>query len=140
MFRLLALVTGAATAAIALPALVLPLAGPAQAARVVFLDRPDLSALPEGVAIAREDRVASLARRHRGQDMAGIGQRRAHARLVGERQAARAGPRHRPPLPAQGLRERAGGIAQAEDEKRGHDASDNVLGSNRKSGNRGRLV
>ena len=53
MFRLLALVTGAATAAIALPALVLPLAGPAQAARVVFLDRPDLSALPEGVAIDR---------------------------------------------------------------------------------------
>jgi hypothetical protein len=40
-------------AAIALPALVLPLAGPAQAARVVFLQEPDLSTLPDGVTIDR---------------------------------------------------------------------------------------
>jgi hypothetical protein len=43
----------AAIAAIALPALVLPLAGPAQAARVIFLEVPDLSTLPDGVTIDR---------------------------------------------------------------------------------------
>lgn len=45
----------AAGAAMLLPALVLPLAGPAQAARVVFLEAPDPAALPEGVAIDRWD-------------------------------------------------------------------------------------
>ena len=53
MARALLLTACAALAAIALPAIVLPFAGPAQAARVVFLDRPDLSALPDGVAIDR---------------------------------------------------------------------------------------
>ena len=41
--------------AIALPALILPLAGPAQAARVIFLSAPDPSTLPAGVAIDRWD-------------------------------------------------------------------------------------
>ena len=53
MARALLLTVIAAVAAIALPALVLPLAGPAQAARVVFLDNPDYSALPDGVTIDR---------------------------------------------------------------------------------------
>jgi len=53
LLRTLLLMTVVAAAAIALPALVLPLAGPAQAARVIFLDRPDLSALPDGVTIDR---------------------------------------------------------------------------------------
>jgi hypothetical protein len=43
----------AAVTAIALPVLVLPLSGPARAARVVFLQKPDPSALPEGVTIDR---------------------------------------------------------------------------------------
>jgi hypothetical protein len=53
VLRALSLTTAAAVAAIALPAVVLPLAGPAQAARVVFLAPPDPSALPAGVAIDR---------------------------------------------------------------------------------------
>lgn len=53
MVRALLLTTMAAIAAIALPALVLPLAGPARAARVVFLGKPDLSTLPDGVTIDR---------------------------------------------------------------------------------------
>lgn len=53
MVRVLLLISVAAVAAIALPALVLPLAGPAQAARVVFLGKPDLSILPDGVTIDR---------------------------------------------------------------------------------------
>lgn len=53
MLRALSLIAVAAIAAISLPALVLPLAGPARAARVVFLTPPDPSALPEGVAIDR---------------------------------------------------------------------------------------
>ena len=53
MVRAFVLMTLAAAAAIALPALVLPLAGPAQAARVVFLEKPDLSTLPDGVTIDR---------------------------------------------------------------------------------------
>lgn len=51
MARALLLTVIAAVAAIALPALVLPLGGPARAARVVFLQEPDLSALPDGVTI-----------------------------------------------------------------------------------------
>ena len=43
----------AALAAVMLPAIVLPFAGPAQAARVVFFDMPDVSALPDGVTIDR---------------------------------------------------------------------------------------
>lgn len=53
MVRAFLLMTVAAIAAIALPALVLPLAGPAQAARVLFLKRPDLSTLPDGVTVDR---------------------------------------------------------------------------------------
>jgi hypothetical protein len=53
LLRALLLTSMAAIVAVALPALVLPLAGPAQAARVVFLERPDLSILPEGVTIDR---------------------------------------------------------------------------------------
>jgi hypothetical protein len=53
LVRAFALLTLAAAGAIALPALVLPVAGPAQAARVVFLDKPDLSTLPDGVKIDR---------------------------------------------------------------------------------------
>jgi len=53
LVRAFVLMTLAAAAAIALPALVLPLAGPAQAARVVFLEKPDLSTLPDGVTIDR---------------------------------------------------------------------------------------
>jgi hypothetical protein len=47
------LAVAAAMAAIALPMLVLPLGGPVQAGRVVFLYRPDASALPDGVTIDR---------------------------------------------------------------------------------------
>ena len=53
MVHAFVLMTLAAAGAIALPALVLPVAGPAQAARVVFLDKPDLSTLPDGVKIDR---------------------------------------------------------------------------------------
>lgn len=53
MVRAILLTSTAAAAAIALPVLVLPFAGPAQAARVVFLETPDLSALPAGVTIDR---------------------------------------------------------------------------------------
>lgn len=53
MARVMVLTLAAAIAAITLPALVLPLAGPAQTARVVFFDKPDLSALPDGVSIDR---------------------------------------------------------------------------------------
>jgi hypothetical protein len=53
LVRAILLTTLAAAAAIALPALVLPLAGPAQAARVIFLETPDLSTLPAGVTIDR---------------------------------------------------------------------------------------
>lgn len=53
MVRAILLTGIAAVTAIALPALVLAMAGPAGAARVVFLDRPDLSTLPEGVTIDR---------------------------------------------------------------------------------------
>lgn len=55
MVRALLLMTAAAAVAIALPALVLPLAGPPQAARVVFLARPDPSTLPAGVTVDRWD-------------------------------------------------------------------------------------
>lgn len=51
--RLLVLIAAAAIAAIALPALVLPLAGPAEAARVVFLGTVDPASLPDGVSIDR---------------------------------------------------------------------------------------
>ena len=53
MVRAFLLTALAAITAIALPAVVLPLAGPAQAARVLFLKKPDLSTLPEGVTIDR---------------------------------------------------------------------------------------
>lgn len=53
MGRALLLTACAALAALALPAVVLPFAGPAQAARVVFLDLPDVSILPDGVTIDR---------------------------------------------------------------------------------------
>ncbi|MGV3552940.1 hypothetical protein [Rhizobium sp.] len=53
MVRVFALMLLAALAAILVPAIVLPLAGPAQAARVVFLDTPDLADLPDGVTIDR---------------------------------------------------------------------------------------
>lgn len=53
MARTLVLTACAALAAITLPAIVLPFAGPVQAARVVFLDMPDLSTLPDGVTIDR---------------------------------------------------------------------------------------
>ena len=53
MIRTLLLTVVMALAAIALPALILPLAGPARAARVVFLEEPDLSVLPAGVTIDR---------------------------------------------------------------------------------------
>lgn len=53
MPRMLLLTLVAAVAAIAMPALVLPLAGTAQAARVVFLGEPDFSSLPTGVTIER---------------------------------------------------------------------------------------
>lgn len=51
MVRALSLAAFAAFAAITLPVLVLPLAGPPRAARVVFLTEPDPSALPDGVTI-----------------------------------------------------------------------------------------
>lgn len=52
----------AGVAAVASPAIVLPVAGPAAAARVVFFDRPQLSVLPDGVTIDRwEGRQAILA-------------------------------------------------------------------------------
>jgi len=53
LVRAFVLMTLAAAAVIALPALVLPLVGPAQTARVVFLEKPDLSTLPDGVTIDR---------------------------------------------------------------------------------------
>ena len=53
MVRALLLTACAAIAAVTLPAVVLPAVGPAQAARVVFLDIPDLSSLPDGVTIDR---------------------------------------------------------------------------------------
>lgn len=55
MFRLLA--TGAliAGAAVLLPAFILPTAGPAQAARVVFARAPDPTALPSGISIESWD-------------------------------------------------------------------------------------
>lgn len=53
MARALLILACAAIAAVALPAILLPLAGPAQAARVFFLERPDPAALPEGVDIDR---------------------------------------------------------------------------------------
>lgn len=53
MVRALLLTTMAAAVGVALPALVLPLAGPPRAARVVFLEKPDLSSLPDGVTIDR---------------------------------------------------------------------------------------
>ena len=53
MIRTLLLTVVAALAAVALPVLVLPLAGPARAARVVFLKRADISILPDGVTIDR---------------------------------------------------------------------------------------
>ncbi|MCB1447539.1 MAG: hypothetical protein KDJ87_17565 [Rhizobiaceae bacterium] len=43
----------AAMAAIAAPAVVLPMAGPSGAARVIFLRAPDPSALPAGISIDR---------------------------------------------------------------------------------------
>lgn len=55
MFRALLISASAAIVAIALPAVILPLAGPGQAARVIFLSRPDPSTLPDGVAIDRWD-------------------------------------------------------------------------------------
>jgi hypothetical protein len=55
LIRALSLTAIVAVAATVLPALVLPLAGPAQAARVVFLERPDPSDLPKGVTIDRWD-------------------------------------------------------------------------------------
>lgn len=51
--RLSLLIGSMALLAIALPMAVLPLAGPARAARVVFLNQPDLSLLPKGVSIDR---------------------------------------------------------------------------------------
>jgi hypothetical protein len=51
--RLLLMLGIAAFAAIALPVLILPFAGPAQAARVIFLAEPDVSLLPDGVTIDR---------------------------------------------------------------------------------------
>lgn len=53
MVRALLLTSLAGIAAVTLPVLVLPVAGPAQAARVIFLDSPDLSTLPDGVTIDR---------------------------------------------------------------------------------------
>ena len=51
--RLPLLIGSLALVAIALPMAVLPLAGPAWAARVVFLSQPDPSLLPAGVSIDR---------------------------------------------------------------------------------------
>lgn len=51
--RIVPLTACAALVAIAMPALVLPVAGPFQAARVIFLMTPDLSTLPPGVTIDR---------------------------------------------------------------------------------------
>lgn len=51
--RIPLLIGSIALAAIVLPMVVLPLAGPARAARVVFLSRPDPSLLPAGVSIDR---------------------------------------------------------------------------------------
>jgi len=53
--RMPILIAGVALLAVALPALVLPLAGPAGAAHIVFLQSPDPSKLPAGVSIARWD-------------------------------------------------------------------------------------
>jgi hypothetical protein len=51
--RALWLTFAAALAAIALPAVILPLAGPAKAARVVFLEEPNPADLPQGVTVDR---------------------------------------------------------------------------------------
>jgi hypothetical protein len=51
--RLALLIVAMALGAITLPAIVLPLTGPARAARVVFLRAPDPSLLPAGVSIDR---------------------------------------------------------------------------------------
>lgn len=53
--RLVPLCVLAAGGAVALPALVLPVAGPPTAARVVFLIEPDPAALPTGISIDRWD-------------------------------------------------------------------------------------
>jgi hypothetical protein len=60
-FKGLALVIAMAVAAgIAVPAAVLPVAGPSGAVRAVFLSAPDPSALPEGVSIDIWGRSAVL--------------------------------------------------------------------------------
>jgi hypothetical protein len=50
-----AVVLAIAILAMLLPALILPVAGPAQAARVVFAAAPDLSRLPSGISIESWD-------------------------------------------------------------------------------------
>ena len=50
--RIPLLIALVALLAVAMPAFVLPLAGPARAAHIIFLNPPDPSNLPEGVAIA----------------------------------------------------------------------------------------
>jgi hypothetical protein len=55
LHRTLQLMAFAAVGAVALPAVVLPVAGPAAAARVFFVAMPDVSNLPEGVTIDRWD-------------------------------------------------------------------------------------
>ena len=52
---LIALIGAAALTAMALPAAVLPIAGPPQSARVIFFDIPDPAALPDTVSIDRWD-------------------------------------------------------------------------------------
>ena len=55
MFKFLATGMVVAVAAILLPAAILPVAGPVQAARVVFAGVPDPTRLPPGVSIERWD-------------------------------------------------------------------------------------
>lgn len=51
--RLPLLIAVVALLALALPAAVLPVAGPARAAHIIFLHAPDPALLPKGVTIAR---------------------------------------------------------------------------------------